>query len=81
MFIQEGFFWSILPWLSSSPLVKNFLKGKMEIKEEKNTCGWEEELNVFHTFVQGEHLLALNFLFRVLNIFSALFKNQWIVGV
>lgn len=43
---------------------------------KKTICGWEEELSVFHTcLVQGEHSLALSFLFRVLNISSALIKN------
>lgn len=52
MFIQDGFSGVFLPWLSSSPLVKNFLKGKTEIKEGKNACGWEEELIFFfHTVV------------------------------
>lgn len=54
----------------------------MEIKEGKNTCGWQEEFIAFTQFlVQGEHFLALSFLLRVLNISSALIKNQWVVGV
>lgn len=28
--------------------MKYFIKGKMEVKEGKNTCGWEEELQWSH---------------------------------
>lgn len=58
--------------------MKSFLKGKMKIKGKK-ACGWEEEIFFFppHScLVQGEHFLALSFLFRVLNISSALIKKS-----
>lgn len=71
MLIQEGFFCSILHWLSSSPLMKNFIKGKMEVKEGKNTCGWEEELqwsNLCITIVSNQfekQFCILNLFFNI----------------